>query len=111
MRNVLPVPESSLAAADLACRQNVGTWDELMIEAAAGPSDATMADDVEKHVGDTLGFADRTSARLAMQGRGFQRVRRVRDGRNQYFYQYNFTILGQKTLKPQFVKRKTEGGR
>ena len=75
MRNVLPVPESSLAAADLDCRQNVGNWDELMIEPAAGPSDATMADDVEQHVGGTLGFADRTSTRLAMQGRGFQRVR------------------------------------
>ena len=111
MRNVLPVPESSLAAADLDCRQDSGDWNKLEIEPAVGPSDATMADDVEQHVGGTLGFADRTSTRLAMQGRGCQRVRRVRDGRNQYFYQYNFTILGQKTLKPQFVKRKPEGGR
>jgi hypothetical protein len=106
MRNVLPVPESSLAAADLDCRQNVGNWDELMIEPAAGPSDATMADDVEKHVGDTLGFPDATSTRLAMQGRGFQRVRRRRGESNAYFYQYNFAVNGQKTLKPQFVKRR-----
>ena len=106
MRNVLPVPEASLAAADLDCRQNVGNWDELMIEPTAGPSDATMADDVEKHVGDTLGFPDATSTRLAMQGRGFQRVRRRRGESNAYFYQYNFAVNGQKTLKPQFVKRR-----
>jgi hypothetical protein len=47
------------------------------------------------------------SSRLALQGRGFQRVRRRRGGRNQYFYQYMFIVNGQKVLKPQFVKRRS----
>jgi hypothetical protein len=106
MRNILPVPETSLTAVDLDCRQDTSTWDKLEIEPSTGPGDASMADAVEDHVKEKIGFPDTTSTRLAMQGRGFQRVRRVRDGRNQYFYQYNFTIRGQKTLKPQFVKRK-----
>ena len=106
MRNVLPVPESSLAAADLDCQQALAAnWDRLQIEPATGPIDATMADDIEDDVSQLMGL-DRASTRLAMQGRVFQRVRRMRDGRNQYFYQYNFKNGGQKTIKPLFVKRR-----
>ena len=46
MRNVLPVPETSLTAAELDCRQALaGTWDRLDIQPASGPIDADMADD------------------------------------------------------------------
>ena len=106
MRNVLPVPETSLTAADLDCRQNhAGSWDRLQVQAASGPIDAAMADELEDEVSQLMGL-DRMSSRLALQGRGFQRVRRMRDGRSQYFYQYNFAVNGQKTIKPQFVKRR-----
>ena len=33
----------------------------------------------------------------------------MKDGRNQYFYQYNFTVNGQKTIKPQFFVKRREG--
>jgi hypothetical protein len=108
MRNVLPVPDNSLAAVDVDCKGEVD-WGKVELEPADGPRDADMADVLEDYMQSTLKLADRTSTRLAMQGRGFQRVRRMRDGRNSYLYQYNFTIQGQKTLKPMFVKQKAGG--
>ena len=105
-RNVLPVPETSLTAADLDCRQALaGNWDRLEIDPAAGPIDATMADEIEDYVAQLMGM-DKVSTRLAMQGHGFQRVRRRRGQGNVYLYQYNFRLNGQKTIKPLFVKRR-----
>jgi hypothetical protein len=107
MRNVLPVPETSLTAAELDCRQApAGNWGRLEIQPASGPIDATMADEIEDEVSQLMGL-DRMSCRLALQGRGFQRVRSKRGSANAYFYQYNFIVNGQKTIKPQYVKRRS----
>ena len=98
MRNVLPVPESSMAAADIDCWQDTcNRWNELQIEPATGPMDPVMADELEDLARETARLPDRTSPCLAMQGRGFQRVRRRRGDGNAHYYQYNFTVKGQKT--------------
>jgi hypothetical protein len=103
MRNVLPVPEVSLVAAELDCRtEHEAAWKNILVQPVNGTANATPAEQIEAEVASKTGL-DILGARLALQGRGYQRVRRKCGGCNVYFYQYNFTIDGQKALRPQFV--------
>jgi hypothetical protein len=106
MRNVLPVPESSLDAQELDCRELLeDNWQSFVrcASPAKGPADAATAEDIEKQVANRLGV-DRVAAQLLLQGRGFERVRSKAQGRNVYFYRYNFSVCGAKVLKPLYVK-------
>ena len=103
MRNVLPVPEVCLVAAELDCRtEHEAAWKNILVQPVNGTANATPAERIEAEVARQTGL-DVLGARLALQGRGYQRVRRKSGGDNVYFYQYNFTIDGQKALRPQFV--------
>jgi hypothetical protein len=106
MRNVLPVPESSLDAQELDCREMLeDNWQSFVrcASPAKGPADAATAEDIEKQVANRLGV-DRVAAQLLLQGRGFERIRSKAQGRNVYFYRYNFSVCGAKVLKPLYVK-------
>ena len=106
MRNVLPVPESSLDAQELECRELLeDNWQSFVRCASPGkgPADAATAEDIEKQVANRLGV-DRVAVHLLLQGRGFERIRSKAQGRNVYFYRYNFNVSGAKVLKPLYEK-------
>jgi hypothetical protein len=103
MRNVLPVPDACQMAAELDCRTEYeAAWKNFLVQPVNGTANATPAERIEAEVASKTGL-DIPGARLALQGRGYERVRRKVGTSNVYFYQYIFTIDGVKALRPQFV--------
>jgi hypothetical protein len=111
MRNVAPVPEHCVDAVVLNCREKLQDLGDGFLRdrlrAAKGPSDATLAADIEKAVATALAI-DINAVGLWLQARGFEKIRRHVGGRNErgnaYFYRYNFTVNGVKGLAPLYVR-------
>ena len=104
MRNVLPVPESSMDAQMRDCTGSADeSWEKFIpcVEPVRGPSEATPAQEIEEVVGKAV--CDRAGAQLFLQGRGWERVRRKLRGLNTYFYRYFPTVDGAKVLMPLYV--------
>ena len=113
MRNVLPVPESSLDAQTLDCKGPTdAAWDAFMAcaQPVKGPSEATPAQEIDEAV-TSRACSDRASAQLYLQGRGWERVRRKVRGGNVYFYRYFPVVDGAKVLMPLYVNLQTNSSR
>ena len=110
MRNIGPVPEASLDAASLDCRDRQHELGDAFlackITPAKGPSEATLASEVEEALSRELAI-DRASAALWLQARGLERTKARcagRGSRKGYFYKYCFTVAGVKALSPRYIK-------
>jgi hypothetical protein len=109
MRNVAPVPQGSLDANGLDCREQFQERGDRFIaeklSPAKGPSEASTAKELEDAVAGELGI-ERAGAGLWLQGRGFERVRSKasRTARHDFYYRFCFTIGGMKALMSQYVK-------
>jgi hypothetical protein len=107
MRNVLPIPEASRESTELDCREaTAAVWDSFLARSlvpAKGPSEATSAPELDGTVSKMMGV-EPAAVQLYLQGKGFEKVRSKARGRHEYFYRYNFTIGGMKTLTPSYVK-------
>jgi hypothetical protein len=111
MRNVAPVPEQCVDAVVLNCREKLQDLGDGFIRdklrAAKGPSDASLAVDIEKAVATALAI-DANAVGLWLQARGFERTRTTVGGRkdrtNAYFYRFNFSVNGIKSLAPLYVR-------
>ena len=74
MRNVLPVPESSMDAQMRDCSGSADeAWDKFItcVAPARGPCEATPAQEIEEVVGRRV--CDRAGAQLFLQGKGWER--------------------------------------
>ena len=106
MRNVAPVPLTSLETKDVDCEERAQVaWDifvETRLSPVQGPSDATTCARIEQEVATDLAL-ERGTAALWLQGKGFERTRRKVGGRNDYFYRFCFTVNGVKSATSRFV--------
>jgi hypothetical protein len=110
MRNIAPVPEACMDAASLDCRERLHDLGEAFLASriapARGPSEATVASEIEEAVAGELAV-DRAASALWLQGRGFERTRARcagRGSRQTYYYRFCFTVAGVKALSPHYVK-------
>jgi hypothetical protein len=109
MRNVAPVPESCMDAIAISCRERLQELGDSFITnklcPAKGPSEASLASEIEDAVAQELGI-DRASSTLWLQSRGFEKARGWTNGRNsrrEYFYRFRFTLQGTKSLTTHYV--------
>ena len=110
MRNVLPVPESSMDAQMRDCAGPADdAWEKFIpcVEPVRGPSEATPAQEIEEAVGVCVCVCvcvcDRAGAQLFLQGKGWERARRKLRGLNTYYHRYFPTVDGTKVLVPLYV--------
>ena len=111
MRAALPVPESSSEARELDCRDSAeSAWVSFVVRSlqpARGPTEASAAGEVEAAVVRHMGI-ERAGAQLFLQARGFQRIRRVVQGRSAYVYKDCFVVNGTTALAPLYVRLRGE---
>ena len=109
MRNVAPVPATSLDVKSVDCEQRAEKlWPafiETKLRAVKSPSEASVCVDIEQACGAELGIPQGLAS-IALQGKGFERVRRKVGNCNQYFYRYYFKAQGMLALTPHYVQRK-----
>ena len=67
-----------------------------------GPKDASTQLEVDAAAAEALGLSQ-SQVSIYLSGKGFLKLRRMRGLQNEYFYQYSFTIDGEKT-KAQFMR-------
>jgi hypothetical protein len=110
MRNIAPVPEASMDAAALDCQERLHDLGEAFLASriapARGPSEATVASEIEEAVAVELAI-DRAASALWLQAKGFEKTKARcagRGSRKGYFLKYNFTIAGVKALSPHYVR-------
>ena len=104
-RNVGPVPASSLGQKALDCADsNTGSFLSFLnkLTPVRGPKDASTQLEVDAAAAEALGLSQ-SQVSIYLSGKGFLKLRRMRGLQNEYFYQYSFTIDGEKT-KAQFMR-------
>ena len=104
-RNVGPVPASSLDQKALDCADsssaNFATFLGKLTP-VKGPKDASTQQEVDVAAAEALGLTQ-SQVSIYLSGKGFLKLRRMRGLQNEYFYQYSFTIDGERT-KAQFMR-------
>ena len=110
-RNVGPVPASSLDQKALDCADSSSASFATFLRKLTpvkGPKDASTQQEVDVAAAEALGLTQ-SQVSIYLSGKGFLKMRRMRGLQNEYFYQYSFTIDGEKT-KAQFMRLPSAAG-
>ena len=106
-----PVPASSLDQKALDCADSSSASFATFLgklTPVKGPKDASTQQEVDVAAAEALGLTQ-SQVSIYLSGKGFLKLRRMRGLQNEYFYQYSFTIDGEK-MKAQFMRLEAAGG-